>query len=109
MENGNLVSLLIACAIVAFMVFVLLCIVGFFLWILATVLKNAELAARYRELQEGQTSPQGVTGPSWILVYKEGRKTETVRIIAETEPEALSIAIKNNVRYDKIISLDREK
>lgn len=98
METG---AILLALTIMSFMALVMLTV----LWLICrAVLKlkeNARLAALYTA---GQQMP---SGPSFTLVYKEGKKQLSVHILANTEQEALAQAFKHNIRFDKVLSLTK--
>ena len=82
----------------------ILCIViGLPLFILYMI-RNSLQAAKYRSLMN-KRKEEIKTGYS--VVYKIGRKMETVEVDGITEGEAMQDLIKKGIRYDKIISLTK--
>jgi len=80
--------------------FTILCVViGLPLFVLYMI-RNSIQAAKYRVMIKGEIKKEG-----WAVVYKIGRKTETMDLIGETEGEAMQDLIKKGIRYDKIVSL----
>lgn len=80
-------------------IFVVIGLPIFIIW----MIRNSVQAAKYR--QSLVTVSQIKTG--YQLVYKSGRKTETIDLIGDTETEAMKDLISKGIRYDKIISLTK--
>lgn len=69
------------------------------------MIRNSIQAAKYRHLV-ALAKNQVMTGYS--IVYKIGRKTETIDVEGNNESEAMKDLIKKGIRYDKIVSLTKK-
>lgn len=62
-----------------------------------------KLLAEYERLKHAPVNH----GPSYKMVYKNGKKTETVILPGKTEAEALAAAATRKVSWTAIVSLDK--
>jgi len=44
-------------------------------------------------------------GGGWVLTYKEGRQTKTMRVEGKTEGEATGNAMRMGIKMERIVSL----
>ena len=71
----------------------------FILWII----RNSLQAAKYRRSLTMEIKREGFT-----VVYKSGRKIETLDVDGNTEGEAVRDLIKRGIKYDKITSITKK-
>jgi len=80
----------------------ILCVVVGLPLFIVYMIRNSIQAAKYRSMSITVPIKTGYT-----IVYKSGRKTETVDVDGDTDSEAMRDLIKRGISYDKIISLTK--
>lgn len=66
-------------------------------------------ARRYRHLVElaAAIPKEAEASGGWKVTYKEGRQTKEAILQGATESEAMASLVKQGIRYDAIVTLER--
>jgi hypothetical protein len=99
--------LLVAFVVFCFAAWAAFMLLGWFILLVFKSAENAELADRYRALQQKEIEIQKPPQGGYILTYKSGKKVLTTQVVANSEAEAVAQAMKLAIPFDKILGVTK--